>query len=204
MNEALKPANARKEDVRESPAAASLLESQFEEAWSISGILAGQIRKHGIFREKLSDYAYAFARTERFDMIKGEEIIRDVFKARYGQTMNQMRERLVSQANELDNAIDNAPLRHAHSVIEIIQTAPTKLFYRAYDQAAFALANEKDITETAAKEMMKEAFRSHEGRELYDAGKEAEARFHKPARNTESRSSQKSHTRKRQQSQALQ
>lgn len=200
MNDAPMTEVNRKAMVRQSDAGRKLTESQFEDTWSISGILERQINKHGVFREKLSDYAYALARTERFDMVKAEEIIRDVFKERYGQTMNELREKLVTRASELDKAIGDSPLRHAHSVVERVTSEPTMPFYRVYDEEAITMASEHGITEASAKEMMKTAFAAHEGRELYDACKEVEEQRQRPAREAENPSERKSYSRKRRQS----
>lgn len=174
--------DARKAEVRASPAGARLTASQFDESWALSGILAREIHKSRTFRDKLSDYAHAFARTERFDALRGEEIIRDVFKARFGQTMNQMREGLQTRESTIGETIAEDALRHAHSVFEFIRQGETMPFYRAYDQAALNMAEEHGISEAGAKDMMKDAFAFHRNRELYDAAKETEKLYYKPER----------------------
>jgi len=168
--------------VRQGPAGRNLTDSQFEEGWAVAGIIARENVKTGAFREKLSDYAHAFARTQRFDALKAEEIIRDIFKARYGQTMNEFRESLLSRETEIEPTIGGEALRRAQSIPERIREAPTMPFYLAYDEAAVAFASEYGITESCAKNMMKAAFMANEARELYEAGKEAESLYHKPAR----------------------
>ena len=55
-------------------------------------------------------------------------------------------------------------------------------FYRAYDHAAVSMAEQHNITETGAKEMMKTAYRETAGKELYDTGKELEKAHHEPVR----------------------
>ena len=76
--------------------------------------------------------------------------------------MNQVREDLKSRETEIAQAIDGDALRRACSVTDMIREAPTMPFYRAYDQAAIALAREHGITEAGAKEMMRTAFAGHE------------------------------------------
>lgn len=170
----------RRTQARQSPTGQSLTESQFDETWAISGIVAREIHKSGSFREKLSDYAHAFARNERFDTLKAETIIRDIFRDRYAETMNQMREGLMNRKTEIEQTVSGKALKQAHFVIELIRTEPTMPFYQAYDRGGVAMATAQGITEKDAKDMMKTAFASHEGRELYDAGKEAEELYHKP------------------------
>jgi hypothetical protein len=201
MNDDTDTIDDRRAETRQSFTGRGLTESQFDEAWALAGIMAREIRKSGTFREKLSDYAHAFARTERFDALRGEEIIRDIFKARYGETMNQMRERMVNREHEIETAIGEDALRRAQSIPDLIREAPTMPFYRAYDQAAVAMAAEHGITEAGAKQMMKAAFASyaHEGRDLYEAGKEAEKLYHKPVREEASRSQGKPFSRSRRQ-----
>lgn len=199
MNDKTETVDERKAEARQHPAAKNLTESQFDKTWAISGIVRREIHRSGTFREVLSDFAHAFARTERFDALKAEEMVRDIFKTRYGQTMNQMRETLMVRESEIEQAIDPDALRHAQSIIQLIREAPTMPFYRAYDQSAVAFAAEFGITEAGAKEMMKAAFASQEGRELYEAGKEAEAQYHKPAREEADRSESRSFSRSRRQ-----
>ena len=69
---------------RESFSGRLLTNAQFEEAMAITGIIRREIQNSGSFKEKLGDYAHAFARTEKFDVMKAETIIRDLFKARTG------------------------------------------------------------------------------------------------------------------------
>lgn len=160
----------------------TLTNGQFDEAWAISEIMKHTICKTGSFIEKLTDYSHAYARTERFDQMKGEAIIRDIFKDRYGQTMNQMRGELIKrEANLPDTALPGA-LQQARRVESIICDGETRPFYRAYDSAAYTLAEHLNITETGAKELMKTAYREAEGKELYDTGKALEKAHHEPAR----------------------
>jgi len=71
-----------RQPARESFHGQTLTDAQFDEAYAISSVLHREIQKSGSFREKPTDYAHAFARAERFDAMKGEEILRDVFKGR--------------------------------------------------------------------------------------------------------------------------
>jgi hypothetical protein len=63
-----------------------LTESQTSEAFAIAGIIDREIQKSGTFRDKLTDYAHAFARGEKFDALKGETIIRDMYQVRFDRT----------------------------------------------------------------------------------------------------------------------
>ena len=167
---------------RQSFTGKSLTDSQFDEVWNLSAIIAREIRKSGSFVEKLTDYAHAFARGERFDQQRGEIIIRDIFKARHAQSMNKMREDLMARQKDIETGAQDRALHHAQRVQQFIQTGDTMPFYRAYDQAATDMAREHGITEAGAKDMMKKAFEKAEGRSLYEAGKEVEQAYHKPAR----------------------
>lgn len=162
-----------------------LTNSQFEEAWALTGILARGIRKSGSFHEKLTDYAHAFARAEKFDTVKGETILRDLFKDRYGQTMNQMREGLNQRDTALGETLKEEAHAYARAIEPLIRDGETMPFFRAYDHAANAYADHKGITETAAKQRMQDAWRSLEGRELYETGKALEEKIHRPKREAE-------------------
>jgi hypothetical protein len=63
---------------RESFSGRLLSDAQFKEAIAITGIIEREIHCSGTFKEKLSDYSYAFARTERFDAAKAEAKKTDV------------------------------------------------------------------------------------------------------------------------------
>jgi hypothetical protein len=183
--------------VRQSPVGQRLSDDQFDDVLAICGIIKRGIHKDGAFREKLSDFVHAFARTEQFFDLKAEEIIRDMFTEFYGETMNQMRERLVNREREIEPNIGEVALQYGQSVIGRVSEAPTMPFHRANTQTAVEMATEYGITQAGAKRMIREAFRSHNGRELYEAGKEAEEQFHKPVREEASRSRRRSFSRSR-------
>ena len=158
----------------------SLTDSQFAESWSLAGVMERSIRTSGSFHEKLTDYSHAFARAEKFDAMKGETIIRDIFRARYGVTMNQMREGFLQRETEVKETGREQALTQARSIEKLISEGETMPFYRAYDQASVDLARNLGITQAAAKTMMKDAYRDIEHRELYETGKALEDRHHRP------------------------
>ena len=175
----------RVQAARDSFSGKGLTESQFAEAWALSGIIHGEIKRSGSFHEKLTDYAHAYARNERFDAMRAESTLRDVYKGRYGETMNQTREALLKQDELLPDAAHNRILAHADSIGPMIQEGETRPFYQAFDAAAVNLSREMGITQNGAKAMMKDTFQSQYGRDLYEAGKEIEAAYHKPVREAE-------------------
>ena len=170
----------RAAEARRSFTGKSLTDSQFAESWALAEVMVQTIRASGSFNDKLTDYAHAFARSEKFDAVKGETIIRDIFKARYGQTMNQMREGFVKREAEVKDSAREPALVQARSIGKLIVDGETMPFYRAYDQASAKLAEEFGITQSAAKTMMKEAFREVEGKDLYQAAKALEDQHHRP------------------------
>lgn len=169
-------------EARNSYAGKNLTNSQFDESWAIVGVMEREIRKSGSFREKLTDYSHAYARSEKFDALKGETIIRDIFKSRYGQTMNQMRQGLKEREATLRDAGKDQALHHARSIEGLIKDGETMPFYRAYDSAAVQMAKQHNTTESGAKALMKDAFREVEGKELYETGKALEKTHHEPVR----------------------
>ena len=180
----------RMQDARKSFTGKRLTSSQFDESWAIAGVMEREIRTSGSFIEKLTDYAHVFARSQKFDALKGESIIRDIFAARYGQTMNKMREGLMQREATLKENGQDQALHYAQSIGWMIVEGETMPFFSAYDEAATAMAIQHSISETGAKELMKEAYAQAEGRELYDAFKELEQQFHRPkqeAKSTERR-----------------
>lgn len=170
---------------RESFSGRTLTDGQFAEAWAIAGILNKEIHRTGSFKEKLTDYAHAFARSEKFDALRGESILRDVHQGRFQQTLNQTREALMEREEKLpENVLDRA-LVHAESIAVMIQEGETRPFYQAYDAAAVRLSQELNITQTGAKALLKDAYEGVHKRDLYEAGKEIEDAYHKPVREAE-------------------
>lgn len=166
----------------------SLTESKFVEARATAEIIHCGIRRNGNFIEKLTDQAREFSRDERFDAMRGETILRDIFKSLYGQTMNQLREELLQrQANLLEDTntardVKSLALEHAESIEALIRDGETMPFYKAYDQAGHVMAKSLSITETGAKEIMKTAFAEAHGKDLYETGKAWEKTYHEPVR----------------------
>jgi len=169
-------------EARHSFTGKALNDSQFDESWALAEIMHRGIRKSGSFHEKLTDYSHAFARAEKFDQMKGEIIIRDQFKARFGETMNQMREKLKTREANIPLAGHEQVLNHARMIEDLIRDGDTMPFYRAHDYAGGVLAERLDITEAGAKRLMSDTYSKNEGRELYEVGKALEKQFHQPVR----------------------
>lgn len=165
---------------RESFSGRLLTDAQFDEAMSVTGIIEREILKSGSFKEKLSDYAYAFARTENFDAGKAETVLRDLFKARTGQSMNQIREELADREDKLTPKQKSMARDYAKAVGEMIKDGDKINFNRAFAHQAQQLAGELNITDAGAKRLMKDEFKAAEGKELYDWGKEMETQFYRP------------------------
>ena len=80
------------------------------------------------FIEKLTDNGHAFARNEKFDAMRSEKMLRDVYTAAQGQTMNQTREALIAREDALKETQDTAVMVHAEQVERLIQEGPTQPF----------------------------------------------------------------------------
>ena len=195
-------------NARESFSGRLLTDSQFDEAMMITGVIEGEIQRSGRFKEKLGDYAYAFARSDRYsDPVKAENTLRDLFKARTGQTMNQMREGLLereakllgrdAQNNEGDpgqNSIQSKEpiepeiseagkaraIAATDDVAHMVETGDKMAFHRAYAHQAAALAKDFGITEFGAKRLMKDQFELHQNRPLQEWGKELDEKYYRP------------------------
>ncbi len=172
--------NERVALARDSFSGRLLTDAQFDEAMALTGIVEGEIRKSGAFKEKLGDYAYAFARTERFDAMKAETIIRDLFKARTGQSMNQMREGFAEREAKLTGEQISLAYDFALAVGKMVEEGDKISFNRAFAHQAAQLAGTLKITDVSAKNLMREEFVAAEGREFYEWGKEIEQKFYRP------------------------
>lgn len=146
----------------------------------ITGIIEREIRKTGAFKDKLGDYAFSFSRTEQIDPARAETILRDLFKARTGMTMNQMREGLAEREKQIGEEQYDRAYQCALAVGTRIEQGDKITLNRAFAEQAEPLGRELDITDAGAKRLMKDAFKDTEGTDLYDWGKELEEWHFRP------------------------
>lgn len=172
--------NERVASARDSFSGVLLTDAQFEESLAITHIIEREIKTSGSFKEKLGDYAFAFARTEKFDAMKSETILRDIFKERTGQSMNDMRQALMEREEKLTPEQTGTAHEYAVGVGDLIENGYKMTFHRAYAHQAGQLANELKITDAGAKRLMRDEFKAVEGSELYEWGKELEEKFYRP------------------------
>ncbi|WP_299825290.1 hypothetical protein [uncultured Roseobacter sp.] len=170
---------------RESFSGKSMTETQLKQAVAIADIIHAEIQQSGSFIEQLTDYSHAFARSEKFDAMRGEKIIRDTYIATYGQSMNQTREALIAAAENLPDTARARALVCAESIGDLIQAPPTQPSYLAQDRAAVTLSSEFGITQKVANALMAEEFEQKHGKKLSTHGKESEEAYHKPVREAE-------------------
>ena len=165
---------------RESFSGRLLSDRQFDEAMAITGIIEREIVKSGAFKDKLGDYSYAFARSERFDTAKAETVLRDLFKKRTGQSMNDMRKEFAERAEKLTDEQRQGAYQYAVDIGVMVENGDKLSFNRAFAHQAQTLGQELGITDAYAKSLMIEEFRAVETAELFDWGKELDERFYRP------------------------
>lgn len=170
----------RVKSARESFSGRLLSDPQFDEAMTITGIIEKEIQKTGRFKEKLGDYAFAFARTEKFETHKAEVAIRDLFKERTGMSMNEMRELLVKREETLSETQKRSAFTAALQVGKMIEEGDKISFHRAFSHEARTLGSDLNITDLGAKRLMGEQFEAVNGEKFYDWGKEQEKKFYTP------------------------
>lgn len=170
----------RVDAARESFSGRPLTDPQFAEAVAFVSILKRHTKRTGAFKDKLSDCAFAFSRTEKIDLARAETILRDLFTICTGQTMNQMREELQEREEKLTLEQKKLALDFALAVGQMIEEGDKISFNRAYAHQAQALACELRITDAGAKRLMKDAFQAARGTDFYEWGKAIEAEFYRP------------------------
>ena len=172
--------NERVASARESFSGRLLSDRQFDEAMAITGIIEREIAKSGAFKDKLGDYSYSFARSERFDTAKSETILRDLFKERTGQTMNDMRKAFAERAEKLTEEQRQGAYQYAVDIGAIMESGNKLSFNRTFAHQAQSLGQELGVTDAYAKSLMIEEFRAVENAELFDWGKELDEQFYRP------------------------
>ena len=166
--------------VRESFSARLLTDPQFDECMAITNIIGREIRQSGTFKEKLGDYSYAFARSQKLDAAKAETILRDLFKERTGQSMNQMREKLVKGEEKISDEQRQKAYQQACDIGDLMEQGDKLTFHRTLATQAQSLAKEFGITDNAAKRIMSDEFNAAENSKLYDWGKELDEQIFRP------------------------
>jgi len=172
--------NERVAAARESFSGRLLTDRQFDDAMTITGVIEREIKHSGTFKDKLGDYAYAFARSEKFDAMKAESIIRDLFKERTGQTMNQMRENLTKQEEALSDYNRKQAYHEACAISDLMENGVKLSFHRAFAHQAQQYAEQIGVTDACAKRLMRDEFASVEAVELQAWGKELDEQFYRP------------------------
>ena len=167
-------------NVRESFSARMLTDPQFDECMAITSIIGREIRHSGTFKEKLGDYSYAFARSQKMDATKAETIVRDLFKERTGQTMNQMREKLIKGEEKISDDHRQKAYQSACDISNLMEQGDKLTFHRTLTTQAQSLAKDFGITDKAARRIMSDEFNKAEGTKLYDWGKELDEQIFRP------------------------
>lgn len=174
-------------EARESFSGRLLSERQFEDAMAITGIIERRIKETGTFKDCLNDFSNAYARTERFDIMKADSTIRDLFKTRTGVTMNQMREALMENEQKLFDRENNPAEAErqkaymaANEVGRMVKEGNKISFHRASAQEAAQLATELNITDVGAKKFINEVFEDTENQKFREYGKELDEKYFRP------------------------
>jgi len=173
-------------ETRNTYSARLLTDPQFEEFVSICTILNREIHRSGSFIEKLNIYTFAVSLTEKgISTNRAESIIRDLFKALFNKTLDQLRQSLLKAEEELDEESIAIGFPYAIEVLKMIEgkdqngrNIPPIPFHRAYAHQATLMATQLFISDVAAKKIISKQFEMLEERDFYQECKEYEARFY--------------------------
>lgn len=145
------------------------------------------IQETGKFIDCLGDFAGALARTERFDIMKANSIIRDQFKIITGVTMNQMRKALMENEQKLFDRENNPAegerqkaYMAANEAGRMVKEGNKMSFHRAFAHEAAQLATELNITDVGAKKFINEVFEETENQPFRKYGKELDEKYFRP------------------------
>ena len=166
---------------RESFSGLLLTNRQYDEAVAITHILEREIKRTGTFKDKLEGYAHAYSRSERyFDAIKTDNMLRDLYCERTGETMNQTRERLAKNLEELTDDERSIGYKYATATGDMMEQGIKITFKRASSHQAQAMGEKLGITDVAAYSIISEQFEAVEGQSFRDWGKELDEQFYRP------------------------
>ncbi len=168
------------ERARESFSGRLLTDPQFDECMAINKIIGREIHRSGRFKDKLGDYSYAFSRSEKFDVMKAETILRDLFKETTGRSMNQLRETLMKNEEAITDDHRQKAYESACNIGDQMEQGDKLAFHRALAEQAQGLAEELHVTDVSVKRMMAETFEEAENTKLHDWGKELDEQHYRP------------------------
>lgn len=165
-----------------------LTDRQFDDFMAATGMMKRRIEEAGSFIDPLRDLSNAIARNERYiTPDKADTIIRDLFKIRYGMTMNNMLEGLIETENKLFDSegkpsLEALPDIHyaVEKVSNLVQNGTKMTFHRALSEEAASLASDLGITHFGAKSLIAESVQSTDGRTLSEWGKELDETYYRP------------------------
>jgi len=155
---------------------------QYGKADLFAEIIRSEIRYSGTFKDNLDDLSYAFARTEKFDVSRADNTLREIFKLKNGQSMNEMRTELMNREDqlELDETLFKQVTQKTQEIEPMIREGDKINFNRAYTEKAGELAFNLGITNAGARRLMTDAYREEYNSELYDWGKGLEDQYYRP------------------------
>ncbi|MFT6658564.1 hypothetical protein [Maritalea sp.] len=163
-----------------SPTGRNLSQAQRPDALAIVDIVHREIHRVGKFTDKLGDYANALARSEKFDAMKANVIVRELYKERYGETMKVTLDNLKAREKSLNPEQKALALSHAKDVGAAIEHGDKMPFFRALDNQSVMLAEALRITQSGAKRQMAETFTQSTGKDFYEHNKVLEKEFYTP------------------------
>ena len=165
---------------RESFSGRLLGDTLFDEFSLVTHIVEAEIQHSGTFKDCLGDYAYTVAKRHKMEVQRAENIIRDLYRERVGETMNQTRERLMKREEALTENDRAMGYEHAVRIGERVEHGDKITFSRGYAAEAGAMAGNLGITHVAARKIMAEEFEAAENLPLRDWGKELDAQHFQP------------------------
>jgi len=167
---------------RESFSGRILTSHQYGKADAYTDLIKSEIHYSGRFKDPLGDLSYTFARTEKFDVSRAENTLRDIFKIKNGQSMNEMRTELMNREEQLqlDETLFKQVIQKAQEIEPMIKEGDKITFNRAYTEKAGELSFNLGITNAGARRLMTEAYRQQNDGELYDWGKGLEETYYRP------------------------
>jgi len=172
--------NQQQTHIREHFSARLLRDDTFQDVMAITEIMEHEINRTGKFKEKLSEYSIALARGEKFDTMKAEGIIRDLFKERVGVSMNQMREQLVKHEETYTDADQQRTVRMPNEIKTLMEQHHKMTFQRAFSQKASELGIELGVTDHRAKTLIRNEFEQANDGKFYDYGKSLDESIYRP------------------------
>lgn len=168
-------------NTRESFSSRVLTDRQHEDFQDLTKIMIRRVQNGGSYKDVKKDLAYGYSRSENIKPERAEQIMDHYFKAQTGISMYEMYKHLDQNHANLTPEQKETAIAHIGRIEDRMMDSDKISFNRALSEQSASLADHLNITDHAAKSLIKDAFEAKQDNiKFYDWGKELNKNHYQP------------------------